>query len=290
MWRADEPLELVHVDLCGPITPETVGGNKYFMLIVDDCTRWMNVTVLKSKDQASSAFAKFKAEAENNLGYKIKVVRLDRGGEFLSEAFREICENAGIRRQMTAPYNPQQNGVVERRNRTIMEMSRALLKSMKVPGRLWAEVVRHSVYLLNRLPTKAMGYRTPFEAWCGKKPQLGHVRIFGCRANVRVAKPHLKKLDDRSKPMVYLGVEDGSKAHRLYDPQTKRIAVSRDVVFEEAIPWEWDSVYTKGSKFDVEDVMDGITNTLGINGGHEDDPDANQNGGEAAGSRGTTTH
>jgi hypothetical protein len=112
------------------------------------------------------------------------------------------------------------------------------------------------------------------------------VRIFGCRANVRVAKPHLKKLDDRSKPMVYLGVEDGSKAHRLYDPQTKRIAVSRDVVFEEAIPWEWDSVYTEGSEFDVEDVMDGITYTLGINGGYEDDPDANQNGGEAAGSRG----
>lgn len=79
---------------------------------------------------------------------------------------------------------------------------------------------------------------------------------------MRVAKPHLKKLDDRSKPMVYLGVEDGSKAHRLYDPQTKRIAVSRDVVFEEAVPWECDSVYTEGLEFDVEDVMDGITYTL----------------------------
>jgi len=116
MWRADEPLELLHNDLCGPITPETAGGNKYFLLIVDDCTRWISVTVLKTKDQASSAFAKFKAEAENSLGQKIKMVRSDRGGEFLSAAFKDICEQAGIKRQLIAPYSPQQNGVVERRN------------------------------------------------------------------------------------------------------------------------------------------------------------------------------
>ena len=163
-WRADEPLELLHIDLCGPITLETFGGNKYFLLIVDDCTRWMDVTVLKTKDQAGSTFAKFKAEAENNLGYKIKTVRSDRGGEFLAVAFKEICEQAGNNRELTAPYSPKQNGVVERRNRTVMEMSRSLLKSMKVSGRVWGEAVRHSMHLLNRLPTKAMGSRTPFEA------------------------------------------------------------------------------------------------------------------------------
>jgi transposase InsO family protein len=160
-------------------------GNKYFLLIVDDCTRWMNVTVLKTKDQTSSAFAKFKAETENNLGYKIKTVRSDRGGEFLAAVFREMCEHTGIKRQLTAPYSPQQNGVAERRNRTVTEMSRSLLKSMNVPGRLWGEAVRHSVHLLNRLPTKAMGSRTPFEAWSGRKPQLGHLRVFGCTAHVQ---------------------------------------------------------------------------------------------------------
>jgi hypothetical protein len=133
-WRAEEPLELIHVDLCGPITPETVGGNKYFMLLVDDCTRWMTVHILKTKDQTCAAFVKYKAEAENGLGHKIKMVRSDRGGEFLSGAFRDVCELAGIQRQFTAPYSPQQNGVVERRNRTVMEMSRAILKSMSVPG------------------------------------------------------------------------------------------------------------------------------------------------------------
>jgi transposase InsO family protein len=98
--------KLLHIDLCGPITPETSGGNKYFLLIVDDCTRWMNVTVLNTKDQASSAFAKFKAEAENNLGYKIKTVRSDRGGEFLAAAFREMCKHTGIKRQLTTLYSP----------------------------------------------------------------------------------------------------------------------------------------------------------------------------------------
>jgi len=112
-WRADEPLELVHIDLCGPITLETEGGSRYFMLMVDDCTRWMTVSVLKTKDQVVEAFAKFKAEAENILGNKVKCVRSDRGGEFLAIAFKEICEEVGIKRQLTAPFTPQQNGVVE---------------------------------------------------------------------------------------------------------------------------------------------------------------------------------
>ena len=91
-WRASKPLELLHIDLCGPISPATAGGNKYFMLIIDDCSRMMSVFMLKSKDEASCAFAKFKTVAENNLEQKIKVVRSDRGGEFLAISFRDICE------------------------------------------------------------------------------------------------------------------------------------------------------------------------------------------------------
>ena len=112
-----------------------------------------------------------------------------------------------------------------------MEMARSLLKSMNVPGKYWGEAVRHAVYLLNRLPTKAMGERTPFEAWNGRKPHLGHLRVFGCMAHVKPATPHMKKLDDRSKQMVYFGVENGCKAHRLFDPRHGKIVVSRDVIF-----------------------------------------------------------
>jgi len=134
---------------------------------------------------------------------------------------------------LTTPYYPQQNGVVERKNRTVMEMARSLLKSMNMPGKLWGEAVRHSVYLLNRLPTKAMVDKTPFEGWWGRKPNLGFLKVFGSTAHVRVAGPHLKKLADRSKPMVYLGVDEGCKAHRLLDVADNKIVVSRDIVCEE---------------------------------------------------------
>ncbi|KAG6470071.1 hypothetical protein ZIOFF_071123 [Zingiber officinale] len=128
-----------------------------------------------------------------------------------------------------------------------------------MPARFWGEAVRHVVYLLNRLPTKALGDRTPFEAWMGRKPHLAHLRVFGCVAYVKNTTPHLKKLDDRSSPMVYLGVEEGCKAHRLFDPRHDKLQVSRDVVFQENSEWTW----TAGAnheenlpEFMVEDALD----------------------------------
>lgn len=94
------------------------------------------------------------------------------------------------------------------------------------------------MYLLNRLPTKIMGDQTPFEAWCKRKPHLGHLRVFGCLAHVKPVVPHIKKLENRSSPMVYFGVEEGSKSHRMYDPRNKKIVVSRDVIFEESVQWK----------------------------------------------------
>ncbi|KAG6531868.1 hypothetical protein ZIOFF_005703 [Zingiber officinale] len=219
----------------------------------------MWVFVLAAKKDAIQAFKKFKSVTENTTEYKIKTLRTDRGGEFLSTEFTRFCENEGIERHLTAPYTPQQNGVVERRNRTVMAMTRSLLKGTHMPARFWGEAIRHAVYLLNRLPTKALGDRTPFEAWIGRKPHLAHLKVFGCVAYVKNTTPHLKKLDDRSSPMVYLGVEEGCKAHRLFDPRHDKLQVSRDVVFQENSEWTW----TAGAnheenlpEFMVEDVLD----------------------------------
>jgi hypothetical protein len=123
---------------------------------------------------------------------------------------------------------------------------------MKIPGRFWAEAVRCSVYLLNRLPTKAMGDRTPYEAWNGRKPHLGHLRIFGCKGHVKPGVSHLKKLDDRSVLMVYFGIEDSSKAHMMYNPQNNKNVVSRDVVFEEVVMRSWDAVETEDFSVELE--------------------------------------
>ncbi|KAJ0500497.1 putative RNA-directed DNA polymerase [Helianthus annuus] len=240
-WRAKEPLQLIHADLCGPITPCSKGGNKYFFLLVDDYSRFMWVYLLKSKDEALMRFKKFKAKVEKESSFRIKMLRTDRGGEFNSHKFSEFCSEAGIRRQLTAPYTPQQNGVVERRNRTIVEMTRTILKSMKVPDELWAEAVRHSVFLLNRIGTKSVRNRTPYEAWKSSKPTLEHVRIFGCVAYVKKLN-EITKLSDRSEPMVHLGIEEGSKAYRLLNPKTNKIVVARDVVFDEVEHWNWDPV------------------------------------------------
>lgn len=154
-----------------------------------------------------------------------------------------------------------------------MEMARSLLKSMKIPGRFWGEAVRHAVYLLNRLPTKVLGDVTPYESWTRRKPSLGHLKIFGCTAHARNSAPHMKKLDDRSKALVYFGVEEGSKAHRLFDPITNKIIVSRDVVFEESAVWRWGSADADENsvEFVVENEADLENFSVGGNTSVEDD-------------------
>lgn len=179
-YRTGSCLELVHADLCGPISPPTPAGNRYFILFVDDKSRFMWAALLKSKDQAFVAFRKFKIFAEVDSGQKLKMLRTDRGGEFTSKEFNSFCEEQGIRRQLTAPYSPQQNGVVERRNQTVVAMARCLLKSQSVPGRFWGEAVATSIYLLNRAPTKSVAGMTPYESWHGHKPSVEHLRTFGC--------------------------------------------------------------------------------------------------------------
>ncbi|KAD5317806.1 hypothetical protein E3N88_17752 [Mikania micrantha] len=191
-FRATWPLEQVYAHLCGPLTPATQAGNKYIFLLVDDCSRFMWAYMLKSKDEALDRFKKFKAEVENCYERKIKALRTDRGGEF-----DRMCEKAGITRQLTNPYTPQQNGIVERRNRTILNMTRSILKAMRMPQALWAEAVRHSVYLLNRLPTKALKGKTPYEVMKGHKPNLNHLKVFGCIGHVKTPQNLIKKLDSR---------------------------------------------------------------------------------------------
>ncbi|GJR47282.1 zinc finger, CCHC-type containing protein [Tanacetum coccineum] len=171
---------------------------------------------------------------------KMRMLRTDRGGEFTSNEFTKYCKENGIARQLTAPYSPQQNGVVERRNRTVLSTTRSMMKAMKLPLTFWAEAVRHAIYILNRVPTRALENKTPYEALYNRKPNLENLRIFGCTAYAKITIPHLKKLDDRSIPLVYLGVEEGSKACRLYDPIAKKKHVSRDVKFMETKPWDWD--------------------------------------------------
>jgi hypothetical protein len=151
----------------------------------------------------------------------------------------EYCAADGVHRQLTAPYSPQQNGVVERRNAMVAGTARCLLKAKGLPAWFWGEAMNTAVYLLNRVPTKAVEGKTPFEAWYGKKPAVHHLKTFGCIVYVKNTTPHLKKMEDRGRKMIFVGYERGSKAYRAFDPATKRVHVTRDVVFDESAQWDW---------------------------------------------------
>ena len=210
-FKALSVLELLHMDICGPISPQTIGGKRYFFLIVDDYSRCMWIALLKEKSEALEQFKKFKSMAEAEKGVKIKSIRSDRGGEFTSDDFKELCDKSGIKKQLTAPYTPQQNGVVERKNKTIMGLVRSMLKEKELPLELWGEAVSTCVYVLNRSSTKGVKGKTPYEKWNKRKPNVSHLRIFGSLVFVKTT-GRLSKLEDRSKCMVFLGYEAGSKA------------------------------------------------------------------------------
>lgn len=184
-------------------------------------------------------FKNFKACVEKKVGAPIQCLRTDRGGEFTSNEFAKFCEEQGISRQLTAAYTPQQNGVAERKNRTIMNMVRSMLDGRQVPKEFWPEAANWCIHILNRCPTTALEDKTPSEAWNGFKPDVDYFRVFGCLAHVHIPDQRRSKLDDKSRPYVFLGVSKESKAYRLFDPTTKKICVSRDVKFEEDKGWNW---------------------------------------------------
>lgn len=254
-WRASKCLELVHADLCGPMNIESLGGSRYFLLFTDDCSRMSWVYFLENKSEAFDRFKKFKAVVERASGLLIKTLRTDRGGEFVSADFNVFCEENGICRELTAPYTPEQNGVAERKNRTVVEMARSMIQAKGLPIYFWAEAVATAVYLLNLSPTKAVRNQTPFEAWTGRKPTVSHLKVFGCIAYALV-KTYSRKFDERSAKYIFVGYSSQSKAFKLYNPISGKITISRDVVFNEDATWIWNEENKEGHIQVLEDNIE----------------------------------
>jgi len=150
-----------------------------------------------------------------------------------------FCEKHGIKRELTVRRTPQQNGVAERKNRTIVEMARSMLQNKSLPKQFWAEAVNTAVYILNRSPTKAILNTTPYEAWFNRKPNVDHFRVFGCIAYSHIPKENREKLDGKGEKCIFIGYSNESKGYRLYNPETKKMIISRDVIFDEASEWSW---------------------------------------------------
>jgi hypothetical protein len=144
----------------------------------------------------------------------------------------------GIRREFSCRYTPEQNGVAERNNRSIVEAAGAMLEEKSMPKSYWAEAVRTAVYIQNRIGDKV----SPYEQYFGTKPNLRHLRVFGSIAYVHIPKEKRKKLDTKAEKCILVGYSDEQKGYKCYNPQTKRACVSRDVVFDESASWYLPSI------------------------------------------------
>lgn len=231
--RAGNLLDLVHSDICGPLQQRSFAGVRYFLTFVDDCSRKVFVFPLKEKNQTFSTFVQFKALVENQCGRKIKVLRTDNGTEYCNNNFKKLCTEHGILHQTTTPYTPEQNGVAERINRTLIERVRCILIDSGLSKQFWAEALSTATYLINRVPCRNERTITPEELWSNVKPDLTLLRVFGCKAMVHVPKEKRRKLDTKSIECIMLAYSSESKAYCLYNAATKKIMISRDVVFIE---------------------------------------------------------
>ena len=169
--KSTERLQLVYTDVCGPMQTLSRGGSRYFITFTDDYSRYCKTYFLKKKSEALAKFQEFKEAAENETGLKIKGLRADRGGEYLSEEFECYLRENGIRSEFTAAYSPQQNGVAERLNRILVEAARSMLNHAGLTYSFWTEAIATTTYLRNRMVTTARkSGKTPYQLWHGEKP------------------------------------------------------------------------------------------------------------------------
>jgi Reverse transcriptase (RNA-dependent DNA polymerase)/Integrase core domain/gag-polypeptide of LTR copia-type/GAG-pre-integrase domain len=232
--RSDRRLQIVHSDLAGPMQTRSIQGSLYIATFIDDYSKHGVVYYLKSKDQCAAAFKKFLAWAENQTSDRLLALHSDRGGEYLSGAVRSILDEKGIEHRLTMPHTPQQNGLAERWNRTILDKARALMHSAGLSLGFWELAVDTAVHTYNRTPSRTIKWRTPHELWAdGHVPDVSYFCVFGCKAYVHTPEAKRKKLDPRSIEMTLVGYELGSKGYRLWNANTRSIVLSRDVTFDE---------------------------------------------------------
>src|SRR5215475_1568408 len=241
--RASGALDLVHSDICGPMRTRTSGGRRFFITFIDDYSRKAFVYFLSAKNEALAKFKEFKAYAENVTGQRIKSFRSDNGREYINHPFEQYLTTWGIQHQTSAPYTPQQNGVAERFNRTVVEMARTMLNAInsKLGNSFWAEAIHTVTYIRNRCTSRSLEKETddqhrhdnltPEELWTRKKPNVTHLRVFGCEAYVLNKENNRSKFDEKANKCLFLGYKD--RAYKLWNPNKRRIVMSRDVTFKE---------------------------------------------------------
>ncbi len=231
--RETEILATVHSDVCGPMPNATWGGKRYVLTFVDDATRKAFVYLMKQKGEVFEIFKAWRASVERETGRQLKVLHSDNGGEYLTDQLAVDLKVEGTHHKRTNPGTPQENGVAERFNRTLVEMGRTILIAAGAPTQAWGEALTTACYLRNRAPTSALQGVVPQGAWAGFKPTVKHLKPFGCVAYVYIPAEKRNKFDPKAWKGGMMGYAEDRKAYRVYDPFNKRIIISADVRFSE---------------------------------------------------------
>jgi transposase InsO family protein len=233
--RATRPLQLVHSDVHGPVKVSTNQGYRFWVSFIDDFSRFKAVYLLKHKSETFAAFKQFKSWAENVTGERLGSLRDDKGGEYMSREFEAFCIDHGIQRQHTVRNRPQQNGVAERANRSMEEGVISMLYESGVPLSFWGEALSSFIHVSNRFTTAALQGVTPHEAFLGTKPDLSHLRVWGCTAYVLIQrdKRPLGSLGAHMEKCIFIGYPQGYKGWKFYNPETRKAVISERADFDE---------------------------------------------------------
>ncbi|GKC48947.1 retrovirus-related pol polyprotein from transposon TNT 1-94 [Tanacetum coccineum] len=218
-----EVLNTLHMDLCGPMRVQTINGKKYILVIVDDYSRFTWVKFLRSKDETPTVVIKFLKQIQVGLNKTVRFIRTDNGTEFVNKTLYDYYESVGIFHQKTVPRTPQQNGVVERRNQTLVEAARTMLIFSKAPMFLWAEAVATACYTQNRSLIHTRHDKTPYELVHNKKPDLTFFRVFGALCYPTNDSENLGKLQPRADIGIFIGYAPSRKGYRIYNKRTRQI-------------------------------------------------------------------
>lgn len=225
-------LDLIHTDLCGPMKTQTHSKKRYLLTFIDDFSRFTKIYLLRNKSEVNAKMMEFVELMKTQFEKKPKQFHSDRGGEYINEEIHKYLVAEGIESSYTSPYTPQLNGVAERKNRSLIEMVRCMLRDAELQRSVWGEAIMTANYLQNRMITSAIK-RTPYELWYKRRPQIKSLAVFGSTCFVKVPNNKRTKLDDTSKEMFLLGFDEfNSNIYRCFDREKERIILSRDVIFK----------------------------------------------------------
>jgi len=252
--KSTKLLQLVHSDICGPIPTSSIGGGRYFITFIDDYSHHTTTYILKHKSEAIDKFKEYVKMSETYTGNKIITIRTDNGGEYTSNEFKNHLKEKGISHQLTTAYTPQLNGVAERMNRTLWERAQCMLNYANLPDKFWGEALATATYITNRVPTRSLDLKiTPIEAWTNKRPNISHLKVFGCKAYRFIPSELRKKLDQKSEECILVGYD--INGYRLWSIMDQKIKISRDVKFnEQSIHQETITSTTSQQPFNPTDI------------------------------------